>query len=107
MNLQELRDHGLNEDQQAVRRAARDFAERELAPRVDDDERNARYPIESIRKIGQLGYLGTIIPEEYGGAGLDYGSYGVICEEIAAADWVSASIISVQNSLVGSSLLRF
>lgn len=107
MNLEELRDFGLNEAQRAVRHAAREFAQRELAPRVDEDERAGRYPRDQVRRIGELGYLGAIIPPEYGGAGLDYVSYGVICEEIAAADWVCASAISVQNSLVGSSLLRF
>ena len=51
--------------------------------------------------------LGVFIPEEYGGAGLDYLSYGIICEEIAYADWVCASIISIQNSLVETGILHF
>src|SRR5438876_12342170 len=107
MNLQDLRDHGLSEAQRSVRHAAREFAQHELAPRVEEDERLGRYPLAQVQKIGRLGYLGAIIPPQYGGAGLDYQSYGVICEEIAAVDWVAASAISVQNSLVGSALLRF
>src|SRR5438874_7552323 len=102
MKLEELRDHGLSEAQRVVRHAAREFAQRELAPRVEDDERAGRYPRDRVTRMGELGYLGAIIPTEFGGAGLDYVSYGVICEEVAAADWVCASAISVQNSLVGS-----
>jgi glutaryl-CoA dehydrogenase (non-decarboxylating) len=107
VNLEELRDHGLNDAQRAIRHAAREFAQHELAPRVEEDEQAGRYPLDRVKRIGELGYLGAIVPPDYGGAGLDYASYGVICEEIAAADWVCASVISVQNSLVGSGLLRF
>ena len=107
MNLEELRDHGLTPAQRDVRQAARTFAQREVAPGVDQAEREGRYPLEKIRRIGELGYLGIITPEQYGGAGLDTVSYGVICEEVGAADWVCASAISVANSLVGSALLRF
>jgi alkylation response protein AidB-like acyl-CoA dehydrogenase len=107
MNLDELRDQGLSEEQRAVRRAAREVAQREIAPLVQEHETAGRYPLELVRRLGRLGYLGAIIPTEYGGAGLDFASYGVICEETAGADWVCASAISVQNSLVGSSLLRY
>ena len=74
---------------------------------MDEYEREGRYPLELIRTVGRLGYLGAIVPPEYEGVGLDYVSYGILCEEIARADWVCASAISVQNSLVASSLLRF
>ncbi|MBA2449538.1 MAG: acyl-CoA dehydrogenase family protein [Chloroflexi bacterium] len=100
-------DVGLTPEQQALRQAVREFARSEIAPYVDECERAGRYPIELIQKIGQLGYLGAIVPPEYEGAGLDYVSYGIVCEEIARADWVCASAISVQNSLVCSSLVRF
>ncbi len=107
MRLEELRDFELTESQKMVRVMARDFARKELTPNVQQWEKDGRYPQDIVRKMGELGMLGTFIPEEYGGAGLDYLSYGIICEEIAYADWVCASIISVQSSLVETGILRF
>lgn len=107
MKYEDYRDFGLTDVQIAVRKAARKFAEKEILPVVDQYEREGKFPGDLVDKAAQLGYLGAIIPEEYGGSGLDYGSYGIICEEIARADWVTASVISVQNSLVGSSILNF
>ncbi|MBI2954432.1 MAG: acyl-CoA dehydrogenase family protein [Chloroflexi bacterium] len=107
MRLEELRDFGLTEDQRMIRATARDFAEKEILPKIDDYEREERYPLEIVQKLGPLGFLGCLIPEQYGGAGLDYISYGIVCEEMARADWLTASVISVQNSLVGSTILRF
>ena len=98
---------GLTPEQRGLRQAVRELARSEIAPRVDEYEREGRYPLELIRTIGRLGYLGALVPPEYEGVGLDYVSYGILCEEIAWADWVCASAISVQNSLVASSLLRF
>jgi alkylation response protein AidB-like acyl-CoA dehydrogenase len=98
---------GLTEDQRALRRAVREFARSAIAPHVDELEREGRYPLELIREMARLGYLAPILPVGFGGAGLDHVSYGIICEEIAWADWVCASIISIQNSLVGSSIARW
>jgi alkylation response protein AidB-like acyl-CoA dehydrogenase len=105
--LERLADFDLNEDQRLVRRAVREFAEKEIAPHVERYEREQKYPIELIRKLVPLGYLGPMIPERYGGSFSDVVSYGIICEEIARIDWVVASVISVANSLAASSILRF
>ena len=107
MRPEELRDFELTESQKMIRVMARDFAQKEIAPNVQQWEKDERYPKDIVRKMGELGMLGAFIPEEYGGAGLDHLSYGIICEEIAYADWVCASIISVQNSLVETGLLQF
>jgi len=107
MRPEELRDFELTETQKMVRTMARDFARKEIIPNVQQWEKKGGYPKDIIRKMGELGFLGVFIPEEYGGAGLDYLSYGIICEEIAYADWVCASIISVQNSLVENGILHF
>ena len=107
MQYEELMDFGLDDVQKAVRQSARKFADKEIMPVIDQYEREARFPMDIVRKVADLGYLGIIIPEEYGGSGMDYVSYGIICEEIARADWVTASVISVQNSLVGSTILNF
>jgi alkylation response protein AidB-like acyl-CoA dehydrogenase len=98
---------GLTPEQRALRRAVREFARTEIAPQVDELERTGTYPRDLVREMGRLGYLGSLIPPEYGGAGLDYTSYGIVCEELAWADWVCASTVSIQNSLVGGSLVRW
>ena len=107
MRPEELRDFGLTDSQKMIRTMARDFARKEIAPNVQQWEKEERYPKDIVTKMGELGFLGAFIPEEYGGAGLDHLSYGIICEEVAYADWVCASIISVQNSLVENGILHF
>ena len=107
MRPEELRDFELTDSQKMVRAMARDFARKEITPYVQQWEKDGQYPKDIVTKMGNLGFLGAFIPEEYGGAGLDYLSYGLICEEIAYADWVCASIISVQNSLVENGILHF
>ena len=105
--LETMMDFDLSEEQRAVRRAVRDFAEKEILPHVEAHERAAKYPIELIRKLAPLGYMAPLIPEQYGGSFSDVMTYGLICEEIARVDWVVASVVSVANSLVGGSILRF
>ncbi len=105
--LDTMMDFDLSDDQRAVRRAVREFAEKEILPHVEAHERAAKYPIELIRKLAPLGYMAPLIPEQYGGSFSDVMTYGLICEEIARVDWVVASVVSVANSLVGGSILRF
>jgi len=101
-----MADFDLTPEQRLVRRSVRDFAEKELLPHVERHEREARYPLELIAKLAPLGLMAPMIPEEYGGSFSDVVSYGVICEELARVDWVVASVVSVANSLVGTSILR-
>jgi len=105
--LERMADLDLSEDQRAVRRAVREFAEKEILPHVEGYEREERYPLELIRKLPPLGYFAPLIPEEYGGSFSDVMTYGLICEELARVDWVVASVVSVTNSLVAKSILRF
>ena len=105
--LDAMMDFDLTPEQRLVRRAVRDFAEKEILPHVEAHEREARYPIELIRKLVPLGYFAPMVPEEYGGSFVDVMTYGLICEEIARVDWVVASVISVSNSLVAGSILRY
>ena len=100
-------DFDLTPEQRQVRAAVREFAEREILPFVEENERAERYPAEAIRKLVPLGYLTPLLPEEYGGGGCDVVTYGVICEELARIDWVVASVVSVTNSLVAGSIVRF
>jgi len=104
--LDRMADFDLTPEQRQVRSAVREFAEKEILPHVEAHERAARYPLELIQKLVPLGYMGPMIPESYGGSFLDVTSYGLICEELARVDWVIASVVSVSNSLVGTSILR-
>jgi hypothetical protein len=105
--LDRMMDFDLREEQRAVRRAVREFAEKEILPFVEEHEREGRYPIGLVRKLVPLGYFAPLVTERYGGSFVDVVTYGIICEEIARVDWVVASVISVTNSLVASSILRF
>ena len=97
----------LNEDQRMIQNAAREFALNEIAPIAADFDISGEFPAETIRKAGELGFMGVEIPEEYGGAGFDAISYALVISEISAADAAHGTIISVNNSLYGTSLLDF
>ncbi|MBM4382081.1 MAG: acyl-CoA dehydrogenase family protein [Deltaproteobacteria bacterium] len=105
--LDRMADFDLTEEQREVRRTVREFAEKEILPHVERYERESRYPLELIAKLPELGLMGPMIPEEYGGSFSDTTSYGIICEELARIDWVIASVVSVSNSLVARSILAF
>ena len=105
--LDRMADFDLTEEQREVRRVVREFAEKEILPHVERYERESRYPLELIAKLPELGLMGPMIPEEYGGSFSDYTSYGIICEELARVDWVIASVVSVSNSLAARSILAF
>ena len=105
--LSRMADFDLNDEQRLVRQTVREFAEKEILPHVETYEREARYPLELIAKLPEMGLLGPMIPEEYGGSFSDVVTYGIICEEIARVDWVVASVISVSNSLCAGSILKF
>lgn len=105
--LERMADFDLSDEQREVRRSVKEFAEKEILPHVERYEQEERYPIELIRKLPEMGLLGPMIPEQYGGSFSDVLTYGIICEEIARVDWVVASVISVANSLVAGSILQF
>jgi alkylation response protein AidB-like acyl-CoA dehydrogenase len=105
--LLRMADFDLSPEQRLVRQAVREFAEKEIRPHVERYEREERYPLELIAKLPPLGFMGPMIPERYGGSFQDVLSYGVLCEELARVDWVVASVVSIANSLVAGSILRF
>jgi alkylation response protein AidB-like acyl-CoA dehydrogenase len=100
-------DFELSDEQQLIRRTAREFSDREVAPRATENARNSHFDLDLVAKIAAQGYLGAIVPREYGGAGLDYVTYGLLTEEIGRHDSAMRTVISVQTSLVCSSILRW
>jgi acyl-CoA dehydrogenase len=92
-------DFALPEELRSMQRAVRDFAQSEIAPVAEELDRNPRFPWETLRKMGELGLLSVMTPEDYGGAGLDMLSYVVLLEEISAADAAHGTIMSVTSGL--------
>src|SRR4051794_30120700 len=100
-------DFDLSDEQQLIRETARDFTDKEVVPRARENDRNHHFDLELVRKIADQGYLGAIVPREYGGAGLDYLTYALVVEEIGRGDSAMRTVVSVQTSLVCSSIVRW
>src|SRR6516162_4212900 len=100
-------DFDLTDEQQLIRETAREFTDNEVVERSRENARNHHFDVELVKKIADQGYLGAIVPQQYGGAGLDYISYGLIVEEIGRGDSAVRTVISVQTSLVCSAILRW
>jgi butyryl-CoA dehydrogenase len=100
-------DFELTDEQRLISETARDFTDNEIVPRARDNDRNEHFDTELVGKIAAQGYLGAIVPEEYGGAGLDYLSYGLIVEQVGRGCSSMRTVVSVQTSLVCSGILRW
>ena len=100
-------DVSFTEEQLMIQEAARDFAQRELVPIAAEFDISGKFPEETIRKAGELGFMGVEVPEEYGGAGLDAVGFALVMEEIAAADAAHSTVISVNNSLYCNGILQY
>jgi alkylation response protein AidB-like acyl-CoA dehydrogenase len=97
----------LTEEQREIQRVAREFAEREIAPHSAQWDRDAYFEPALVRQLGELGFLGMMIPEAYEGLGLDMLTYLVALEEIATVDASVAVMVSVHNSLPTQMILRW
>jgi butyryl-CoA dehydrogenase len=97
----------LTEERRMLRDVARDFAREWLAPYAAERDREARFPAEAVAELGKLGFMGMLVPEEYGGAGADHVSYALVMEEIAAGEGAVATILSVQNSVGCMPILQY
>ncbi|HWZ70981.1 MAG TPA: acyl-CoA dehydrogenase family protein [Casimicrobiaceae bacterium] len=97
----------LNDSQRMVRDTMRTFAQKRLAPFAGAWDREHIFPREALHELAGLGACGIVIPEAYGGAGLDYVSLAVALEEIAAGDGATSTILSVQNSVVCGPIFAF
>ena len=90
----------ISEEQMAVKEAARDFTQQVLLPGVIERDRNMKYPIEEVKKMAEMGFLGMMVSPEYSGGGMDTLSYVLAMEEISKVDSSCSVIMSVNNSLV-------
>ncbi len=100
-------DFKLNEEQQIVRDTARDFAEKTIAPRAEAIDKNHEYPADIVKQMGELGFMGIAVPEEYGGAEMDNITYVLVLEEISKACASCGVIVSVNNSLACDPVMNF
>src|SRR4030081_1493129 len=100
-------DFDLTDEQRLIKDTAREFTDNELVERTRENARHHHFDLELVSKIAEQGYLGAIVPTEYGGAGLDYLTYGLIVEEVGRGGSAMRPVISVQTSLVCSAILRW
>ncbi len=100
-------DLDLSDEQRLIQETARDFVDNEVIPRARENDRAARFDRELAQRLGDMGYLGAPVSEEYGGRGLDYVSYGLIVEEVGRGDSSVRTVVSVQTSLVCGSIERW
>ena len=97
----------LTEEQDLIKMTAKDFAAREVRPKAAENDREGKFPKRLVDKMGELGFMGMMVPEEYGGSGLDCVSYVIALEELCAACASTGIIMSVNNSLVCAPILAF
>ncbi|HVC50558.1 MAG TPA: acyl-CoA dehydrogenase family protein [Stellaceae bacterium] len=97
----------LTDEQILLRDTARDVAQNLLAPGAAERDREARFPKDELAELGKLGFLGMLVPDEYGGAGADHVGYALALEEIAAGDGAVSTILSVHNSVGCAPVLRY
>lgn len=97
----------LTEEHKMIRQAARDFAQKEIVPIAPEYDESGDFPMETIQKMGAMGFMGIEVPEKYGGAGMDTLAYVLALEEICKADAAHGTIMSVNNSLFCSGILKF
>ena len=97
----------LTQEQEMIRDSLRSFAQERLAPFAGEWDRKHTFPAEALRELGELGALGMVVPDEWGGAGMDYMSLVLVLEEIAAGDGATSTIVSVQNSLACGITMKY
>ncbi len=97
----------LSSEHEMIQQVAREFAQNEIVPIAAEHDESGEFPTETVRKMGEMGFMGIEIPEQYGGAGLDALSYVLALTEISRADASHGTIMSVNNSLYCNAIDRF
>jgi alkylation response protein AidB-like acyl-CoA dehydrogenase len=97
----------ISDEHKMIQQAARDFAQKSVAPIAPHHDETGEFPLETVRQMGQLGFMGIEVPEEYGGAGMDTLAYVLALTEICKADASHGTVMSVNNSLYCHGLQKF
>jgi alkylation response protein AidB-like acyl-CoA dehydrogenase len=97
----------LTDEQEHLRRTVRKFAEGEVAPHVMEWDEASKFPSELIPKLAEMGFLGVVFPEKYGGAGMGYAEYAIIIEELSRVDGSVGIIVAAHNSLCTNHIYKF
>jgi alkylation response protein AidB-like acyl-CoA dehydrogenase len=97
----------LTDEQQQLRRTVREFAEAEIAPHVAEWDESSHFPSEIIPRLAEMGFLGVIFPENYGGAGMGYLEYAIIIEELSRVDGSIGLTVAAHNSLCSNHIFKF
>ncbi|MBN2893241.1 MAG: acyl-CoA dehydrogenase family protein [Bacteroidales bacterium] len=97
----------LNETHKMIRESVRDFAEREIAPVAQELDEKAEFSYDLTKKLGEMGLMGIVVPEEFGGQGLDYLAYVIAVEELARVDSSQAATVAAHNSLGIGPILNY
>ncbi len=97
----------LTDEHESIRQTARTFAQKEIAPIAAEFDESGEFPVKTIRKMGEMGFMGIEVPEEYGGAGMDTLAYVLALEEICKVDAAHGTIMSVNNSLFCNVIMKF
>src|ERR1700733_9713599 len=100
-------DFDLTDEQRLIKQTAREFTDNEIVMQSRENARNPHFDLELVKKVADQGYLGAVVPQQYGGAGLDYLTYGLIVEEVGRGDSAMRTVGSVQTSLVCSAIVRW
>ena len=100
-------DFSFTEEQKHLRKSVREFAEGEIAPHVMEWDEASRFPLELLPKLAEMGLLGVIFPEEYGGAGLGYIEYATVIEELSRVDGSVGLFVAAHNSLCSNHIYKF
>jgi alkylation response protein AidB-like acyl-CoA dehydrogenase len=100
-------DFALTDEQRAIQQTAREFARQEIDPIVDEIDETQRFPREVMTKAGELGFLGVLFPEEYGGAGLGYVEYVLVVTELSRVDPAVGISVAAHNSLCSNHIFKF
>jgi len=96
-----------SDEHEMIRQTARDFARKEIAPVAAEFDESGEFPRQTIRKMGEMGFMGIEVPEEYGGAGMDTLAYVLALEEVSKVDAAHGTIMSVNNSLFCYGILKY
>lgn len=97
----------LTDEQQMVKEMVRDFVDREIMPHIKEWDENQHFETRILRRLGELGLMGVCIPEQYGGAGMDYNSLAIVCEELERGDTAFRTAVSVHTGLNSMTLLQW